>query len=316
MSSHRTYTNPVYPHYFADPFVLEHHGDYYAYGTSGRPTLEDRAFEVLHSTDLVTWTSLGGALEPPEGIGGRDFWAPEVAFSAGTFYMYYSAGLGDKGHQLRVATASLPEGPFRDLGRVLTGDDPFTIDAHPFCDDDGQWYLYYARDFLEGERVGTALAVDRLVDMVHLEGEPRTVLRATADWQIFRRNREMYGKIYDWYTLEGPFVRKHDGRYYCFYSGGAWEEPNYGVSYAVAQSPLGPFVEPPAEGPTLLRSIPGKVVGPGHNSVVRGPDGEDYLVYHSWDPEKTGRRMCIDRLEWTAEGPRTAGPTVTPQPAP
>ncbi|HEV2125086.1 MAG TPA: family 43 glycosylhydrolase, partial [Chloroflexota bacterium] len=67
---------------------------------------------------------------------------------------------------------------------------------------------------------------------------------------------------------------------------------------------------------TLLHSIPGKVIGPGHNSVVRGPNGEDYFVYHAWDPEKTGRRMCIDRLEWTPEGPRTDGPTVTPQPAP
>lgn len=311
-----TYSNPVYSRYFADPFVLEHEGVYYAYGTGGRPTLEGRAFEVLRSGDLVGWASLGGALERLDDPRAQDYWAPEVASHGGTFYMYYSAGLEDKGHQIRVATASKPEGPFRDLGHVLTGDDPFTIDAHPFRDDDGSWYLYYARDFLDGERVGTALAVDRLLDMTRLEGEPRTVLRATADWQIFKRNREMYGGVYDWYTLEGPFVRKHGGRYYLFYSGGAWEEPNYGVSYAVADSPLGPFTEPEADGPTILRSVPGKVVGPGHNSIVRGPDGEDWLVYHAWDPDKTGRRMCLDRLQWTDAGPRMAGPSFTPQPAP
>ena len=29
------YTNPVWPHYFADPFVLRvAHGEYYAYGTA------------------------------------------------------------------------------------------------------------------------------------------------------------------------------------------------------------------------------------------------------------------------------------------
>jgi len=156
--------------------------------------------------------------------------------------------------------------------------------------------------------------------MVRLEGEPRTVLRATADWQVFKLGREMYGQTYDWYTLEGPFVRKHEGCYYLFYSGGAWERPNYGVSYAVAESPLGPFVEPEAEpgreGPTLLRSVPDKLIGPGHNSVVRGPDGDDWLVYHAWDVHKTGRRMCIDRLEWTPRGPRTKAPTFTPQPVP
>jgi beta-xylosidase len=312
----RTYQNPVYSAYFADPFVLRHEDHYYAYGTSGQPLTEGRAFEVLHSTDLVNWTSVGGALEPLRDENARDYWAPEVAFHDGRFFMYYSAGVGDKGHQLRVAIADRPEGPFRDAGVVLTGDDPFTIDASPFRDDDGQWYLFYARDFLDGDRAGTALAVDRLTDMTRLAGDRRTVLRATADWQIFRRNREMYGEVYDWFTLEGPFVVKRQGRYWCFYSGGAWEEPNYGVSYAVADHPLGPWTEPDSDGPTLLRSIPGTVVGPGHNSVVVGPDGQDYIVYHAWDASKTARRMCIDRVEWTPAGPRTHGPTFTEQPAP
>lgn len=315
-SSGATYTNPVYPHYFADPFVLRHEGAYYAYGTSGQPLQQGRAFEVLRSPDLLHWTSLGGALEPLADESAQDYWAPEVAFDGTQFYMYYSAGTGDQGHQLRVAVAPRPEGPFRDAGVVLTPDDPFTIDASPFQDDDGQWYLYYARDYLEGERVGTALAVDRLSSMTRLAGEPRPVLRATADWQIFRRNREMYGALHDWYTLEGPFVVKRGGRYYCFYSGGAWEEPNYGVSYAVADHPLGPWTEPAADGPTLLQSVPGHVVGPGHNSLVRGPDGRDYLVYHAWDAGKTARRMCIDAVEWTPDGPQVRGPTWTPQPAP
>ncbi len=73
---------------------------------------------------------------------------------------------------------------------VLTpDDDPFTIDAHPFRGDDGQWYLYYARDFLDGDRPGTALMVDRMLDPLTLAGERRTVLRASADWQILKRER-------------------------------------------------------------------------------------------------------------------------------
>ncbi|AFZ66475.1 glycoside hydrolase family 43 protein [Deinococcus peraridilitoris] len=317
-----TYTNPVTSGYFADPFVLRHEGVYYAYGTGAAP--EDGGegaqrgykFEVLRSEDLVDWTSLGGALEPLTDENAQDYWAPEVAFHDGAFYMYYSAGIGDKGHQIRVAISEKPEGPFRDAGAILTPDDPFTIDASPFQDDDGTWYLYYARDFLDGERVGTALVVDRLESMTRLAGEPRTVLRATSDWQIFRKNREMYGNVYDWYTLEGPFAVKHDGQYYLFYSGGAWEEPNYGVSYAVAPHPLGPWVEPASDGPTILQSVPGVVVGPGHNCVVKGPDGHDYIVYHAWDKDKTARRMCVDRIDWTPEGPRTHGPSFEPQAIP
>jgi GH43 family beta-xylosidase len=126
----------------------------------------------------------------------------------------------------------------------------------------------------------------------------------------------MYGGVYDWHTLEGPFVVKRFDRYWCLYSGGAWTTPGYGVSVAVADSPLGPFHDDATRGPTLLRSRPGALEGPGHNSVVVAPNGEDYLVYHAWDPAHTGRRMCIDRLYWTPEGPRTDGPTIEPQPVP
>ncbi len=155
-----------------------------------------------------------------------------------------------------------------------------------------------------------------MIDMVTLEGHWRTVLRASADWQIFMANRSIYDSVYDWYAVEGPCVRKRDGKYYCFYSGGAWEQPNYGVSYAVADSPLGPYVEPKSEGPSVLKSVPDKVVGPGHNSIVEGPDGHDYIVYHAWDPGKSARSMCIDRLRWGPEGPLVSGPSFDPQPVP
>ncbi|MBA3436108.1 MAG: family 43 glycosylhydrolase [Chloroflexi bacterium] len=311
-----SYTNPVYGGYFADPFVLRIGTDYYAYGTR-IPALEGRVFEVLRSVDLVDWTSLGGALEPVDSRTAVDYWAPEVALIDDRYYLYYSTGIDDRFHRLRVAVADRPEGPFVDAGRILTpDDDPFTIDAHPFRDDDGEWYLYYARDFLDGDRPGTALVVDRMLDPLTLAGERRTVLRATADWQIFEKRRSMYGAVYDWHTLEGPFVVKRQGRYWCFYSGGCWTDESYGLSYAVADSPLGPFVEPDGHAPHVLRTVPGKMIGPGHASITTTLDGSDHLVYHAWDPAQTARRMCIDRLEWTPDGPRTAGPTWTPQAAP
>ncbi|HWH37782.1 MAG TPA: glycoside hydrolase family 43 protein [Candidatus Limnocylindrales bacterium] len=311
----RDFTNPVHDGYFADPFVLRHGDIFYAYGTNAVGSA-DRAFEVLRSRDLVSWSSLGRALPAVDGLAARDHWAPEVCERDGTFYMYFSAGIEDRAHHIRLALADRPEGPFRYEGVVLTPDERFAIDASPFRDDDGRWYLYYARDRLEGDRAGTSLVVDELVEMDRLAGKPVTVLLPSADWQIFRRQRLMYGAVYDWHTLEGPFVVKRLGRYWCFYSGGAWTSEGYGVSYAVADSPLGPFAEPPADGPTVLRTRPGELIGPGHNSVVVGPDGADYIVYHAWDPRHRARRMCVDRLEWTTDGPRTLGPTTSPQPVP
>jgi GH43 family beta-xylosidase len=314
----RTHTNPVHDGYLGDPFVLKHNGEYYAYGTA---PLRGLTVPVLHSRNLVSWRSLGDALTlHDEAI--EALWAPEVAYHNGTFYMYYSAGGKEgQGHRLRVASATHPAGPFEDSGVVLTPDESFTIDAHPFRDDDGQWYLYYCRDFLGAEggvRVGTGIVVDRLLDMTRLAGERRTVVRPHADWQLYERQRVWYGRVWDWYTVEGPFVREHDGAYYCFYSGGAWKEPNYGVSYVVADHPLGPFVsEGDAGGPKLLRTRPGWVVGPGHASMVHGPDNvHEYIVYHAWDPQHSARLMRVDRLDWTQRGPASPAPTLDPQPAP
>lgn len=332
----KTYQNPVYENYFADPFVWKQDGKYFAVGTG--PVLskadvresdltssvvdgEHRAIPILASDDFVNWKSLGGALRVSKRFRGKAFWAPEVAFHDGWFYMYYSTATVGLRHQIRVAKSSVAKGPYEDVCSLIGASEtcPFAIDAHPFRDDDGQWYLFYARDFLDygnDVRAGTALVVDKLVNMTKLAGEEHVVLRARNDWQLFKTQREMYGQIFDWHTLEGPFVRKHDGLYYCFYSGGCYENETYGVDYGVAEKVTGPYSDAGnSEGPRVLKSVPGHVIGPGHHSIVIGPDDQtEFIAYHAWDLKMEARRMCLDKLAWTEFGPRCPGPTWTPQP--
>lgn len=326
------YSNPIYSRYFADPFVLRTRGGYFAYGTGHGPEPDGRQFPILRSMDLGQWEYVAGALKslPPDSSGApfTAYWAPEVVERDGKYFLYYSAATGglDETHRLRVAIASDPQGPFEDAGRVqLTGEfaDVFCIDAHPFRDPkNGNYFLFFATDFFT-ERVGTGTAVVPLADdMKSSAGEARTVLRASADWHVYKRNRPLYGKTWPaWHTVEGPFVWYHEGNYYCFYSGGNWQTKAYGVGYGVASSPLGPYVDDwSTEGPIVLHGIEGKVLGPGHNSVILGPDGKsEFLVYHAWDAQRTARRMFIDPLVWLpgVEGgpprPRCQGPTLGTQ---
>jgi beta-xylosidase len=318
-SALKAHKNPVYPDYFADPFVWKFDKTYYAIGTgaadaAGKPN--DKAFTILQSKNLLDWKFAAHALLRPDPRLGNNYWAPEVAYEDERFFLYYSVGHGDKNHQLRVAVSKSPTGPYTDLDPPLT--DPakcaFAIDPHPFRDDNGQWYLFYARDFLDttGGRAGTGLMVAKMETMTQLAGEGLVVLRPRSDWQRFLKDRSMYGGVWDWHTLEGPCVRKHQGHYYCFYSGGRWETENYGVDYGVSENVMGPYSDFGNEaGPRVLRTVPGNVLGPGHNSIARGPDDDEteYLVYHAWDKEMKARRMCIDRLIWTHDGPRCEGPT-------
>jgi GH43 family beta-xylosidase len=312
------YENPVWPEYFADPFVMKCGEMYYAYGTGASPLEADgRAFPVLKSSNLVNWQYVGGALEPaPRTVA---FWAPEVVEHEGKFYMYYSGSTtpSDESHRIRVAVADAPTGPFVDSGKPVLPDEGFTIDPNPFLDPrTNEWYLFFAVDYLNDKPYGTGVGVVKMKDMFSTATKPRIVNRASQDWHIYERQRDYKGKIWDaWYTVEGPFVVFHDNRYWCFYSGGRWNTENYGVGFAVADDPLGPWKDDLAEhGPVVLQGVAGRIIGPGHNSVAIAPDGKSkVIVYHAWDRDLTKRRMFIDPLSWTDQGPRCDGPSLGPR---
>lgn len=312
--SGKTYQNPVCRRSFPDPFVLKFRGVYYAYCTG--ISADGRVFGVMRSPDLIEWHPLNGAMDPLP-VAHPHYWAPEITYYNGTFYLYYSVG-NETLMELRVAVSDRPEGPFRDAGKTLTSQE-FAIDAHVFRDDDRQWHMFYATDFLEHTHIGTGIVIDRMLDPLTLEGNPRPVTRARYDWQIYDLQRKEKGGV-RWHTVEGPFVLKRKGVYYEMFSGGNWQNTSYGVSFAVTNDlDDGGEWHQHSDGTTtlpILRTIPGVVIGPGHNSVVRGPNNRElYCVYHRWSDE--GRVLAIDRMDF-AGGNRifVNGPTSTPQCAP
>lgn len=292
---------PVYDGYFADPYLLRTGSGFVAYGSPGSSGPYGNSFEALVSDgDLRGWRSAGVVLPIDERVG-TDYWAPEVVARDGAYWMLYSAGRGIAGHSLRVARADVPTGPFEDQGVDLTPDETFAIDPNAFRDTDGRWYLSFAHDVLDAERPGTHLAVAPLDSPTSI-GAVTPMLAPNADWQRYRADREMYGARYDWHTLEGPSVTLRDGRYYCFFSGGSWEGSGYGVSYATADHPLGPWTHA-ADAPVVLNGPATGLIGPGHCSVLDLPDGRTLISYHAWDPAMTKRRMHIDEIAWTVDGP-------------
>lgn len=308
------YINPVHNRSCADPFVLKHRGEYWCYSTGF--SHDGRCFPILHSSNLISWEECGGAMEPLSD-GAPEYWAPEVTYYNGRFLMYYSLGDGVSMH-IRVAVADSPEGPFLDAGVRLTRED-FAIDAHVFEDDDGSRYLFYATDFLSRSHIGTGTVCDRMLDDFTLAGDPRAVTLARYDWHIFDPARAEKGGV-RWHTLEGPFVLKNKGLYYQMFSAGNWKNPSYGVSYAITDRLTRSEWRQVADGEQIqpiLQTIPGKVIGPGHNSVVRGPDNQQlFCIYHRWSQHLDVRVLAIDRLEWAGERLLLIGPTTDPQPAP
>jgi GH43 family beta-xylosidase len=309
-----TYQNPVWPRSFADPFVLKHGGEYWAYCTGFQE--DGRAFGILRSRDLMDWQPQAGALEPLPG-GHTCYWAPEVTYDNGRFYLYYSVG-NEETMEIRVAVAQDPAGPFEDSGHGLTRE-TFAIDAHVHLAADGTRWLFYATDFLERSHVGTGTVRDRMLDPFTLAGEPRPVTLPRHDWHLYHPTRpEKAGAR--WHTVEGSFVLRRKTLQYQMFSGGNWQNPTYGVSYATSGDVSGEEEwTQAADGDRVLPVLrtTGEVVGPGHNSVVRGPDNRQlWCVYHRWSPGLSARVMAIDPLDWAGERLLVLGPSTAPRPAP
>ncbi|CAF1046305.1 unnamed protein product [Didymodactylos carnosus] len=307
---------PVYNGHFADPFAWEYNGSYYMIGTGSD---QGQFFPTLISNDAEHWQFYGYVMIPRTNTNLTDYWAPEVAVHENLFYLYYSGGIGDKLHRLRVATSTNPLGPYRDDGAQDLTDITklqFAIDPHAFRDVDGKWYLFYSRDFLDtndGYRVGTGIVIDILENMTKLGGNERVVLRAKHDWQRFAKDRYMpqYNGTWDWYTLEGAATWMQDGRYYCFYSGGRWEDETYGVDYGVSSNVLGPYVEDSDTQARITHSINGIIIGPGHNSIILGPDQYTRIVYHALNNDRTMRSPYISQLDWSQVSPSSSPTTTT-----
>jgi hypothetical protein len=314
-------TNPLEGVALGDPFVLPWRGRFYLYGTNDGPPLPDgRQVPVYRSDDLVHWEPLGAALEPIDPT--ADHWAPEVLPWNGRFYMVVSFGdVERRGHQLWVAVADRPEGPFRLARRVSDPAEVFSIDGAWLLDDDGRLYLFRCLDFVEEADPphGTGIVVQPMRDPLIPAGPPTVVLRAHAPWQLFLVDRVMplYGgrTFARWNTIEGPAPVKRRGRYYCGYSGGNYTGA-YGTGEASADNPLGPYTDPRGARGPIFGTTPGLVEGPGHFSVVR-PDGvHDWIVLHGRTPGEPVRRVWLCPASWGPEGV-TVGPlTDQPQAAP
>jgi len=304
LPSGNSYTNSVLDG-VADPFVLFHKGTYYLYGTNtvDYPNMPN-GIKVYTSKDLVHWTAHEGwALDNKDSWGENRFWAPEVVEKNGTFYMYYAVE-----EHLAVATSDSPLGPFIQEVQQPLHADIKEIDAHIFTDDDGKQYMYFVR-FNNNNEMWVAELND---DMMGIKEDTlQFVFRATQDWE--KSQKAPVASI-----NEGPFVIKHKGLYYLTYSGNHFQSPDYGVGYAVSESPTGPWTK--YEYNPIMKSNT-VVPGAGHHSLIASPDGKElFMVYHTHFSQSSTepRKLAIDRVQFVPQengidAMEVWGPTVTPQ---
>lgn len=240
-----------------DPFIMLNGNTYYAYGTNA-----ENGIEVYTSDDLVYWKKESElALKSEDSWGGRWFWAPEVYYiqEKNKFFMYYTAN-----EHICVATSNSPLGPFKQEAKVPMLDGEKSIDNSLFIDDNGKPYLYFDR-FNDGLNIWVA----------ELENDLQTIKTATLKKciNVSQTWEEVWPRV-----NEGAFVMKHKGLYYMTYSANSYESPFYGIGFATASSPEGPWTKY-ASNPILQK--PQDLVGVGHSAMFKDKSGKLRIVFHA-----------------------------------
>lgn len=267
--------NPIPIANIGDPYVLYAEKKYYLYATS-----HFNGFYCWQSDDLSDWSGPHVCYEATEkSFGNSCFWAPEVYEFNGRYYMYYTAQwklFEEEALRIGVAVSDSPMGPFTDaLDQKPMFDFGYgALDAHVLKDGEKN-YLYYSRagsdHYVDGAKESDIYVVELGEDFRSVKGEGVLILKPEQEWERAPLEERQYWN-------EGPFVIKHENQYHMMYSANFYGSRDYSIGGAVSDSPMGPFVK--YEDNPILKSNE-DISGPGHNSVVRTPEGDYYCIYHA-----------------------------------
>ena len=254
-----------------DPFMLVHEGAYYLYGTRGETCWGPAdGFDVYVSRDLENWDGPFVCFHNDGSFwADRNYWAPEVYFYQGAFYMFASFKHPDVHRGTAILRAESPMGPFvPHSDGCVTPKDWECLDGTLYISKAGKPYMVFCHEWVQAGD-GEVNAIPLTDDLRAAAGEPRLLFHASdAQWcQVKHHSSGVSGCVTD-----GPFMwRTADGTLLCLWA--SFSEGGYTEAVAVSDNGEidGHFtqVEP-------LFMDDG-----GHGMVFRGLDGQLYLTLHS-----------------------------------
>ncbi|SCX81859.1 family 43 glycosylhydrolase [Butyrivibrio sp. INlla14] len=276
------YRNPIRPGFFPDPSICRVGSDYYMVNSS---FIFFPCIPISHSKDLVHWEIIGHAITNPKWAlldeleGGRGYWAPDITYYNGKFYIAATYRLNDSGPVYRrqiVVSSDKPEGPYSEP--VFIDEDG--IDPGLFNDDDGRRYMLLNRGarIFELDDTGTKKISD-------------------ARLLYYGSNKR---------APEGPHIYKKNGYYYLLQAEGG---TGLGHRVTVARSrELFGVYEPCPYNPIMRQNDEEAAIQRcGHGDLVETPDGRWFMVYLCGRQigngySILGRETALDPVTWTADG--------------
>jgi len=291
----------------ADPQAMLHtDGQYYVMATAAEwDRIELRRTRDLNALSTaetkVLWRKHGS------GPMSAHIWAPEIHFIDGKWYIYFTASRSDaiwevRPYVLENASADPLKGEWKELGRLETGWDSFSLDGTTFKHKGKRYFVWTQRGRTPEEGRGTNIYIAQMSSPTTITGKVTMLTRPEYEWEK---------RKYD--VNEGPAVLIRNGKVFMTFSASAIDA-NYcmGLLTASADADLLDSASwKKSTEPVFKSSEATGQYGPGHNSFTTTPDGKtDLLVYHAReyrdivgselaDPNRNTR---VQVLRWKSDG--------------
>lgn len=283
--------NPIIQTYYSPdpaPVVIDDTVFVYTGNDLGGSFFTMDGWRVSSSTDMVNWTDRGTII-----LSSRDFpnankdgdWAAQVIRRNNKYYYYVTVNSSTGGgYAINVAVADRPEGPFKNAlsgNRHLAGPNWSYIDPTVWIDDDGQAYLYWGNSKLFWAKLNE--------DMISFDGGIHEV-------DMSRGFSSGGSSVY----TEGPWIHKHDNKYYMLYASHGTGNGGERISYSTSDSPTGPWTW----GGLIMEPSTGSAFT-NHCGIIEFK-GRNFFFYHNQRrvPGAGGynRTSAVEEFTWNADG--------------
>lgn len=294
--------NPIVPEPVGDPFILTVGNHYYMSASGGGPKT-DSQFVMWHSTDLQHWSKPTVILDFEDVSWAYEkAWAPSMVEHNGYYYLAFCAD-----QQIGIAVCDSPMGMYRDiLGRPLIAKEDHpdfqVIDPAFLKDDDGKIYLAYG----QGKCLMSEISLTP--DSAEFVGE--TV--CLSDELYYQKSIDVHTVDKSLYN-EAPDLIKIGDRYLFSWAIYDVRDYRYGVRYAWADNPMGPYVMPiDFDHDNILLQGRHDITGCGHACIVRYDDA--YWIVYGRHPKHRlggyGRDLCCEKIDFLDDWHLSATPTA------
>ena len=276
-----------------DPYVITAADTYYLYGSTDRDIWNTGGgFDYYKSRDLVEFEGPYPAFRPDAGFWGKkNFWAPEVHFYRGRWYMFATFCNPEITRGTQILSADTPDGPFIPMGNgPITPEDWYCLDGTLFVEE-GIPYLTYCHEWLDAPDYVGEIWLQRLTaDLSGTVGEKQLLFRASdASWT---RGQPWRGEQSKCYVTDGPFC--FQGKYHLYSLWSSFAD-GYAVSTAISDNGV--------RGPWRLSDTVLRAQDSGHGMIFRGRDGSLRLALHSPNQTPHERPLFLP-IEETPDGLR------------